>query len=124
MAACDLDTLVSQDSCFDCESDSEKNHAYLYLLAKTLAAKGGTDYSDIDTLRNAVACYCGLGSRLQSLKSQVALGLAVRAGAYASNPSKTSLNTATVCWNCGIGADEMRAMEVFLLCNLFNNLVP
>ncbi len=117
--ACDLATLTSESSCYNCLSPSQNADAYLYLLAKTLAAEGGTDYSDVNTLRAAVKCWCGLGERLDAFKAQVASDLAVRAGVYAATPSVTTIKTATACWECGLGASERRAAEIFLLCSLF-----
>ncbi len=122
--ACDLETLVSESACYDCLSDSENKDAYLFLLAKTLVAEGGADYTDINALRAAVKCYCGLGGRIEAFKAQVAQDLAVRAGAYGSAPSINTIREAVKCWECGVGNDERRAMEVFLLCSLFTALDP
>ncbi len=124
MAACDLNTLISESACYDCLSDSEKRSAFLYLLSKTLAAEGGTNYSNLADLRTAVKCYCGLGSRIESFKARVAQDLAVRSGAFPSAPTIAAIRAAIKCWKCGVGGDELRKMEVFLLCSLFNKLVP
>lgn len=124
MAACDLSTLVSESSGYSGLSPSDQNNAFLYLLAKTLLAEGGTDYTDINTLRDAVTCFCGLGSQVDAFKAQVAEDLAVRSTAYETAPGAEAVMEAVKCWNCGLGNDERRAMEVFLLCALFNNLVP
>jgi len=77
--ACDLPTLVSGSKGYNGLSDSENKDAYLFLLAKTLVAKGGSNYTDVNDLRAAVKCYCGLGSHLFALKTQVASDLAVPA---------------------------------------------
>ncbi len=117
--SCTIADLAQESPCFDCLSDSENENAYLYLLAKTLAAEGGTDYSSIDDLRAAVKCWCGLGERIEAFKAKVASDLAVRAGVYGSTPTATTIKTATACWGCGVGGAERRAMEIMLLCQLF-----
>lgn len=122
--ACDLATLVSSSAGYNSLSESQNKDAFLFLLAKTLVAEGGSNYTDINDLRAAVKCYCGLGLHLEALKSQVAADLAVRSGAYASLPSVVTVQTAIKCWECGLGDDERRAMEIFLLCSLFAKLVP
>lgn len=124
MAACDLSNLVSESPGYVGLSPSDQKNAFLYLLAKTLLAKGGADYTDINTLRAAAKCYCGLGSQVDAFKAQVAEDLAVRATAYVSAPGVKTVLTAVKCWDCTIGNDERRAMEVVLLCALFKNLVP
>jgi len=121
--ACDLSTLVSGSNGFNGLSTSENKDAFLYLLAKTLVAEGGSNYTDINNLRAAVKCYCGLGLHLEALKSKVAQDLAVRSGAYSSAPSIATVRAGIKCWECGLGDDERRAMEIFLLCSLFARLV-
>ncbi len=121
--ACDLTTLVAESNGLNSLSESENKSAFLYLLAKTLVAYNGADYTDINDLRDAVKCYCGLGLHLNALKTQVALDLAVRARAYNTAPTVTELLTSIKCWECGLGDDERRAMEIFLFCALAAKLV-
>lgn len=122
--ACDLATLVSASAGYNGLSESQNKDAYLFLLAKTLVASDGEDYTDINDLREAVKCYCGLGLHLDALKTQVIADLAVRNRAYDSLPSVVTVKTSTKCWECGLGDEERRAMEIFLLCALFAKLVP
>lgn len=122
MAACDLNTLVAETPCYDQLSDTEKRRAFVYLLAKTLLAEGGADYTAVGDLRAAVRCWCVGGARLESFKAQVAQDLAVRAGAYGSPPTIAQVRSAIKCW-CDVGGGELKAMEDFILCSLFKKLV-
>lgn len=123
MAACDLNTLVAETPCYDQLSDTEKQEAFIYNLAKTLLQEGGADYTNIGDLRAAVRCWCVGGARLNSFKAQIAQDLAVRAGAYTSPPTIAQTRAAIKCWNCGVGGQELDAMEDFILCSLLKKLV-
>lgn len=122
MANCDLDQLISDSSCLNCLSESEKKSAYLYYLAQALNAEGGTDYTDLNTLREAVQCWCVGGQVLDSFKARVAINSAVNSGALEAAPTIAEVREAIKCWNCGLGGGELQAMEVLLLCNLLETL--
>ncbi len=122
MAACDLDQLISDSSCLNCLSESEKQDAYLVYLAKALLAAGGTDYTDINTLREAVKCWCVGGQVLDSFKTRVAINSAVNAGAIDAAPTTAEIREAIKCYHCSLGGGELKAMEVLLLCNLLETL--
>ena len=123
MAACDLTQLIDDSSCLNCLSESEKQSAFVYYLAKALAGSGGTDYSDINTLREAVACWCVGGQVLDSFKARVAINAAVASGEVAETPTIAEVKDAIRCWNCDIGGGELKTFEIFLLCNLLNEVV-
>lgn len=118
MAACTLEQLISDSVCLNCLSQSEKESAYLFYLAKSIAGNGGTDYSDINTLRAAVACWCVGGPVLESFKTQTAINAAVNSGALEVAPTIAEIRAAIKCWNCDIGGGEKQAMEAFLLCQV------
>lgn len=120
MAACDLDQLISDSSCLNCLSQTEKENAFLYYLAQTLYAQGGTDYTDINDLRAAIQCWCVGGPVLDSFKTRIAINAAVGTRAIATAPTIAELRDAVKCWDCDIGGGERKAMEMFLLCNLFD----
>lgn len=124
MAACDLSQLVTDSSCLNCLSESEKKDAFLYYLAKALAGEGGTDYSDINTLREQISCWCVGGQVLDSFKARVAINAAVNSGGVESTPTVAEIREAIKCWKCGVGGYELQAMEVFLLCHLLDRLIP
>lgn len=122
MANCDLDQLIADSSCLNCLSESEKKSAYLYYLAQALLSEGGTDYTDLNTLREAIQCWCVGGQVLDSFKTRIAINSAVNSRAIDSAPTIAEVRDAIKCWNCDIGGGEMKAMEVLLLCNLLEVL--
>lgn len=124
MAACDLTQLVEDSACLNCLSSSEKEAVFLAYGAKALLALDGEDYTNLNTLRDAVACWCVGGQVLDSFMARVAINAAVNSGAIGSAPTIAAIREAIKCYNCGIGGGELQAMRVFLLCALFNNLVP
>lgn len=116
MAACDLSQLIDDASCLNCLSGPEKRAAFLYYMAQAVVGAGGTDYTDVNTLREAVACWCVGGAVVESFKTRTAINAAVNSGQLEAAPSIATIRDAIKCWNCGIGADEMKKMEAFLLC--------
>lgn len=117
--ACTIADLVSSSSCLNCLSESEQENAFLYYLAKALLGKQhGIDYSNINTLRAAVKCWCATG-QMTAFKARLAINEAVATGTV-TTPTATDISTATKCWECGIGGDERKAMETFLLCQYFS----
>ena len=124
MAACDLTQLIEDSSCLNCLSKSEKQSAFVYYLAKSLAGLDGPDYSDLNDLRSAVACWCVGGQVLDSFKTRVAINAAVNSGALDSTPTIAEVRDAIRCYNCDIGGEELKTFEVFLLCKLLDELVP
>lgn len=123
MANCNLNDLIADSSCLNCLSESEKQAAFLYYTAQALNELGGTDYTNLNTLREAVQCWCVGGQVLDSFKARVGINLAVNSGALEAAPTIDEVREAIRCWNCGLGAGELKAMEVLLLCNLLENLV-
>lgn len=117
-----LTELISDSVCLDCLSASEKEQAYLFYLATALVGSGGTDYTNINTLREAVACWCVGGQRLDSFKARVAITAAVNSGGVETEPTIAEVRAAIKCW-CGIGGGERQAMEVFLLDALLGTVV-
>jgi hypothetical protein len=121
MANCDLTQLISDSSCLNCLSETEKKSAYLYYLAKALLASGGTDYTDLNTLREAVQCWCVGGQVLDSFKTRMAINIAYSLRGISATPTVAEIRDAIKCWPCGIGGYELQAMEVLLLCNLLES---
>jgi len=124
VAACDLTQLIADSKCLNCFSESEKQSAFSYYLAKALSGMGGTDYSNITTLRQAVACWCVGGQVLDSFKARVAINAAVDSGSVASTPTISQVKDAIRCWDCDIGGEERKTFEIFLLCKLLDVAIP
>jgi len=115
--ACTIDDLVADSAGLGGLGQSDKQSIFLNYLAKLVNALGGGNYTDLDTLRAAVKCWCAGGLALDAFKAQVAIDAAVNADAV-TEPTSSDLATVLKCWNCGIGGEEKRAMEIFLLCKL------
>lgn len=120
---CALSTLNDNAACLNCLSKSEKEDAFLFYIAKALVGEGGADYTDINDLRDAVKCWCVGGATLDSMKARVAINAAVNSTELEAAPTISEVRDAIKCWNCGIGGGERRAMEVFLLCKLFEETI-
>jgi len=123
MANCDLDQLIDDANCLNCLSDAEKLDAFIYYTAQALNASDGGDYTDLNTLREAVVCWCVGGTRLNSFEAQVAINAAVNTGALEVAPTIAEIREAIKCYQCSIGKDEKQRMKVFLLCHLLETLV-
>jgi len=115
---CTLDALAASP-CYNCLADSEKIKAQVYLWTKILAAVGGTDYSDVNDLRDLIKCFCVSESQLESYKLRVLAELADDLGATDTILGADELRDAVRCWNCGLSLKEMKAAEVVLLCKFF-----
>jgi len=122
MAACDLDQLIDDSNCLNCLSDAEKLDALIYYLAQALNGEGGGDYTDLNTLRESVRCWCVGRTRLNSFETQVAINAAVNSTAIEVAPTIAEIRDAIKCYQCSIGNDEKQRMKVFLLCNLLETL--
>lgn len=122
MPGCLLPDLVEDSRCLDCLSSSEKKKAFLFYLAQALNALGGEDLTDINDLRQAIACWCVGGARLDSFEAQVGINLAVNSDAIATAPTAAEVREAIRCW-CDLGADELKTAQVVLLCGVLENLV-
>jgi len=120
---CSQEALAASP-CFDCLSHSEKIKAQVYLLAKILAALGGTDYSDINDLRELLKCYCVSEAQMDSYKLEVLAELADTVGATPAILHADQLREVVRCWNCGVSLKEMKIAEVVLLCKLFVAVPP
>lgn len=124
MANCDLDQLIEDSRCLNCLSESEKQDASIYYMAQALAnGLAGADYTNVNDLRQAVACWCVGGQVLDSFKARVAINLAVNSGALATAPTIAEVREAIRCYQCDIGGEEKKAMEILLLCLLLEALV-
>ncbi len=103
MPACALDQLVDDSSCLDCLSKTEKQAAFLAYGAKALAELGGPDYTDLNTLREAVSCWCVGGQRLDSFLAQIGVNAAVNSGAVETAPTIAEIRETVRCYICGVG---------------------
>ena len=124
MAACDLNQLVADSACLNCLSQSEKEAGFIAYGAKALLAVDGPDYTDLNTLRDAVACWCVGGQVLDSFMARVAINAAVNSGAVSGVPTIDEIRATIKCYNCGVGGGELQAMRVLILCALLNTLIP
>jgi hypothetical protein len=124
MAQCDLNQLVADSACLNCLSQSEKEAVFLAYGAKALLAVDGPDYTNLNTLRDAVSCWCVGGQVLDSFVARVAVNAAVNSGAIASVPSIATIRETIKCYPCGVGGGELQAMRVLILCALLNALIP
>ena len=115
--ACTIEELVADSASQGGLGQSDNEALYLAYLAKTVNALGGGNYTDLDTLRAAVKCWCAGGLAIDAFKARVAIDAAVNADAV-TEPTTSDLAAVIKCWNCGIGGLEREAMEVFLLCKL------
>lgn len=121
MANCDLADLIEDSKCLNCLSESEKKKAFLYYLALSLDALDGADLTNVNDLRDAIKCWCVGGQVLDSFETRVGINLAVNAGALEVPPSIAEVREAIKCW-CDLGADELKAAQVLLLCNVLEAL--
>lgn len=119
MAACDLNELLEDSKCLQCLSKTEKQQAYVHYLAVALNELDGPDLTDVNALRSAVACWCVGGPVLDSFEARVGINLAVNAGAPA--PTIAQVRAAIRCF-CDIQGDELKAMQVMLLCQILEIL--
>lgn len=122
MANCDLPDLIEDSKCLNCLSKTEKQQAFVYYLAQTLNELGGTDVTDVNALREAVKCWCVGGPVLDSFEARVGINLAVNSGAFETTPTIAEVRAAIRCF-CDIQGDELKAMQVYLLCNLLETMV-
>lgn len=111
----DLTTLNPNSACWNCLSATEKQEAKVYILANLLKQLGGADYTNINALREAVACYCVPDAVLDSYDVVVAQAWLTKAG----GPILTlaQVKAALACW-CNIQEHEAHAMEMFLRASL------
>lgn len=124
MANCDLPDLIEDSRCLNCLSESEKQDATIAYLAEALAnGIAGEDLTDLNTLRERVACWCVGGQVLDSFMARVAINLAVNTGALATAPTIAQVREKIKCYKCDVGGDEKKAMQILLLCLLFEALV-
>lgn len=121
MPGCLLDDLVQDSNCLNCLSESEKKKAFLFYLAQTLNTIGGENLTDINDLRQAIACWCVGGARLDSFEAQIGINLAVNSGAITEAPTAAEVRDNIKCW-CDLGAGELEAAERLLLCNVLELL--
>lgn len=117
LANCTLDTLSTAAKCYDCLSQTEKDALRDRFMAEALKAKGGTDLTNINTMRSTVACFtCEPDYRLDSMEVAVWKSLAERLGA--TIPASISDQRALIkCVPCG-EQKSTRAARLYLLCQL------
>lgn len=118
MAACDLTQLIEDSKCLNCLSKTEKQDALLYYMALAVKQQTDEDLTNINDLREAVKCWCVGGQVLDSFKTRVAINLAVNTGAIAAAPAIDTIRNIIRCWDCDVGGEEKKAMEVLLFCKL------
>jgi hypothetical protein len=110
-----LNNLVQNATCWDCLSKTEKKEVEVYFLALALKALGGEDYTNINTLRQGVACYCVPDARLDSFDVVVAQTLCAAVGG--PTLTVTAAKAAVTCW-CNLEERELHAMEMKLRAHL------
>ena len=57
LANCSLTTLTTAAKCYNCLNSTEKMGLEVKFMTMALLAAGGTDLTNINTLRRAVACF-------------------------------------------------------------------
>lgn len=117
MTACDLTSLTTASSCFNCLSETEKKRALVMFLALALKKLGGTDLTNVNTLRSAVVAFKPVAEpTLDSFDLQISQTLANNVGAPAAL-TINQIKTVIACY-CGISKKELHAMETVLRCQL------
>jgi len=120
--ACTVETLVARSACYDCLDDLEKKTAIVYLKALAVDAAGGPDLTNPNDLRQAAECLtCGGIGKLKTFSVLNALTLADTEGADVPETA-AELKAAIACW-CGLGEDELTAMETLLDCELAQPII-
>lgn len=118
-----VSTLIQNPSpCVDCLSLTEKLALKVYLLALELQLAGGTDYTDIATLRAAAACIeCGLSdARIATLEIKTIIeGLELLD--WQGSVTDDSIKQAVTCLRC-LPKHTLKAMELLLNSGLQNVL--
>ena len=119
LANCNLDTLSQASKCYDCLSSTEKRALMVRFMAEALKFEGGPDWTDINTLHSAVACFaCEPDPRLESMEIVAWKNLADLLGA--SLPSTIQGQRALIsCVPCG-EQKSTRAAYVALLCRILS----
>ena len=111
----DLTTLNPNSACWNCLSATEKQEAKVYLLANLLKQVGGPDYTNINALRQAAACYCVPDATLKSFDVEVAQTRLTNAGGPVLTVAQ--VKTALACW-CNLEERELHAMETLIRSSL------
>jgi hypothetical protein len=117
-----LDTLVSASACFDCLSPSEKLAAQVYFLALALNGTGGLDLTDVNTLRETLACYCVSDSRFQSFLVDIYQQAAIDSGAIAEAPTVSDLR-ASITSLLSLSKSELNKAIAVIIGNLLATVV-
>lgn len=116
MADCTLPTLTENSKCLGCLSQSQKQAAKVAFLALALKAAGGTDLTNVNTLRSAAVCYnCEPEPTLDTFDTLIAKNLALQFGA--ADLTVNQIMDVIKCY-CGIDLKELHAMETLLRCQL------
>ncbi len=114
---CTVEQQVAASACYDCLDDLEKKTAIVFLKAMAVEASGGDDLTNPNDLRQAAECLsCGGVGKLKTFAVLNAIALA---GAMGADVPETAaeLKAAIACW-CGLGEDELSAMESLLDCKI------
>jgi hypothetical protein len=117
MPDCTLTTLSTAAKCFDCLSLTEKQALKVAFLAQALLGLGGSDFTNVNTLKKAVACFtCVSDFRIDSMALVIAQRKAMNAGksAVVVQPINV-LRQLIKCVPCG-DPKTYRAQEMFLRC--------
>lgn len=115
---CALDALANGAACFNCLSKTEKQAMRTWFLAKALAAAGGVDLTNADTLLKVVACFgCESDFMMDSIDVLVAEETATANGASFTGQGIADFRKDIKCLAC---ADPklVRVAEVYLRCKL------
>lgn len=118
LADCTRDGLIAASKCFNCLSAKEKEAFKVYFLAQALKSFGGTDLTNLRTLRSTTACLkCEPDFVLDSFMVAIYQKLASVAGSTVVDLPIATLRRLTACNPCGDSKSD-RASEVYLLCLL------
>lgn len=115
---CSIDNLSAAAKCFDCLSAKEKLALKVWFLAQGLKAAGGTDYTNVNTLLSAAACFkCEPNFRLDSFETVIFQTSASNSGASVDQ-SIATLRDNIKCLACADPA-ALKSALVLLECAYF-----
>ena len=114
---CYLSQQEASAACINCLDPDTKRKAIVMFKAMALKALGGTDLTNVNTMRQAAACRCLPDPTLLSFAVLSAQRLATDAQATNIPSTAADIRNAVRCY-CGISDHELKAAESILDCYL------
>lgn len=118
--ACDLNSLLKNGRCFQCFGELENQAIVVYFLNQLLAKKQGVTTPTPNSLRQTVECIaCTRPETVaDNLDSAVAQAGAIAAGVAGASTQTIAQIRAGANPFKNMSLSELRAMEIYLRCNL------